>query len=146
MHLLTSLCTLSAVLLVGSQQGCRSQQKESEQQSQLELNGVFARIFAKDAGQAPVELKGSRNEKSHPFFLIAGTYMVSWRAHTDDGPGDCTFYGHVNSTDGNYQSAAGDATVHTAGNGSTYLYNVPDGKFYFEGISGCAWSITITRK
>jgi hypothetical protein len=113
--------------------------------SMQETNAALARITA-GAHQEPVQLKGARDEKSHPFGLTSGTYLVRWRAHTDDGPGDCAFYGYVNSVDGNYKSEAGDATVHTVGNGSTYLYSVPDGRFFFEAVSGCVWSVTISRE
>jgi hypothetical protein len=113
--------------------------------SMEETNAALARITA-GGHQDPVKLNGVRNEKTHPFNLIAGTYVVRWRAHNEDGPGNCAFYGYVNSVDGNYKSEAGDATVHTVGNGSTYLYGVPDGRFFFEAVSGCVWSVTISRE
>ena len=142
------LRTVGAIVLTGmTVAACESKPSGDSQKngSMQETNAALARITA-GGHQDSVQLNGVRDEKTRPFDLIAGTYVVKWRAHNEDGPGNCAFYGYVNSVDGNYKSEAGDATVHTVGNGSTYLYNVPDGRFFFEAISGCAWAVTISRQ
>jgi hypothetical protein len=96
--------------------------------------------------QEPIELKGDRNGNSRPFKLTAGNYRVSWRAYTDDRSNRCAHFGRLVLVAGGYDTNAGGGVVSPSAAGSSYLYNVPSGQFYYESVSGCAWSVTIDKQ
>jgi hypothetical protein len=93
---------------------------------------------------APVTTSGSGTQDTKAFALPAGHFHVTWRATAESAVG-CFHGATLKATNEGafFGATAGSGLVQETADGSTEVYNVPAGEYYWSVNSGCAWEITI---
>lgn len=99
--------------------------------------------------QEPVTVSGTGIEKSAPFHLEAGNYLVTWTATPSSDQG-CYHGATLSAVDPNapvFEMLANELLKDaTPKSGQTRIYNLRSGDYYINGTSGCAWSFTFTQQ
>jgi hypothetical protein len=103
---------------------------------------------APPAGEQPITFQGNTEVNTPPFALQGGTYELTWSVNLQ-GESQLHFSAWLNSTTGSYSELLANLIVKQGDptSGSTMLYNVPRGQYYFEaGTTRGSWQVTLTRK
>jgi len=99
--------------------------------------------------QEPVTVTGTGIQKSAPFHLEAGTYLVTWTATPSNAQG-CYHGASLQSTNPDtpiFELLANELLDSGAPkSGQTFIYNLDAGDYYVDASSGCAWSFTFTQQ
>jgi hypothetical protein len=96
--------------------------------------------------QAPITLKGTGTKRTAPFQLAGGDYLVAWKITAMSSSG-CFYGGTLRGlTDVKIRERLGSHSIDSDPlSDTTYLYGIRAGRFYVDVVSGCDWTITLSR-
>jgi hypothetical protein len=100
------------------------------------------------AGEAPITFRGSQEVNTPPFRLQGGTYELTWSIDIG-AESQSAFSVWLRGAGHNYSDLLVNVIVKRTDpkSGSTFVYNVPAGQYFFEaGATRANWEFTLTRK
>lgn len=96
--------------------------------------------------EQPITFRGSSTTNTKPFTLSGGAYTIAWSATASHSFG-CVHGGYLEAVDPSvriFESFGSGPDYAGTENGTTEVYNLSAGRYYFNIISGCDWSVSIS--
>jgi hypothetical protein len=97
--------------------------------------------------ETTISFSGSSTLKTKSFDLEGGNYTIDWTATDTNGRVGCSHGGYLKAVDPNVFMLESFGSSPGAGetkSGSTEVYNLKPGKYYFQLFSGCDWTVRIS--
>lgn len=94
-----------------------------------------------------ISFEGSGTMNTKSFNLAGGNYTISWSSSPRTGSTSCSHGGYLEAVDSSVRMLETFGVSPRNGEterGSTEVYNIKSGDYYFKFITGCDWTVEIS--